>query len=97
MGHTAAVMPLALRSSPTWRYLAVAAGGGLIAFMFSGWLTRFTSLIDVLDTAGLSLFAVTGVGRALELGVGRPRAGNHPGGDHGSGWRNGPGRADPAC
>jgi uncharacterized membrane protein YeiH len=53
-----------------WRYLAVAAGGGLIAFLFSRWLIRFTSPIDVLDAAGLSLFAVTGAGKALELGVG---------------------------
>ena len=37
--------------------------------MFSRWLTRFTSLIDVLDAAGLSLFAVTGAGKALELGA----------------------------
>ena len=59
-----------------WRYLAVAAGGGLIAFMFSRWLTpaRFTNLIDVLDAAGLSLFAVTGAVEALELGVGPAQA-----------------------
>src|SRR6188472_2191794 len=37
-----------------WRYLAVAAAGGLIAFLFSGWLGRFTSSIDVLVAAGLS-------------------------------------------
>ena len=53
-----------------WRYLAVAAGGGLIAFLFSRGLTRFSRPIDVLDAAGLSLFAVTGAGKALELGVG---------------------------
>jgi uncharacterized membrane protein YeiH len=57
-----------------WRYLAVAAGGGLIAFLFSRWLTRFASLIDVLDAAGLSLFAVAGAGKALELGVGPAQA-----------------------
>ena len=57
-----------------WRYLAVAAGGGLIAFLFSRWLGRFASLIDVLDAAGLSLFAVTGAGKALELGVGPAQA-----------------------
>jgi uncharacterized membrane protein YeiH len=57
-----------------WRYLAVAASGGLIAFMFSRWLTRFTSAIDVLDAAGLSLFAVTGAGKALELGAGPAQA-----------------------
>jgi uncharacterized membrane protein YeiH len=57
-----------------WRYLAVAAAGGLIAFLFSRWLTRVTSPIDVLDAAGLSLFAVTGAGKALELGVGPAQA-----------------------
>ena len=57
-----------------WRYLAVAAGGGLIAFLFSRWLTRFTSPIDVLDAAGLSLFAVAGAAKALELGVGPAQA-----------------------
>src|SRR3954468_19091432 len=57
-----------------WRYLAVAAGGGLIAFMFSRRLGRFTSSIDVLDAAGLSLFAVVGAGKALELGVGPVQA-----------------------
>jgi len=53
-----------------WRYLAVAGGGGLIAFLFSRWLARFAGAIDVLDAAGLSLFAITGAGKALELGVG---------------------------
>jgi uncharacterized membrane protein YeiH len=57
-----------------WRYLTVAAAGGFIAFMFSRWLTRFASAIDVLDAAGLSLFAVTGAGKALELGVGPAQA-----------------------
>jgi uncharacterized membrane protein YeiH len=57
-----------------WRYLAVAAGGGLTVFLFSRWLGRFTSAIDVLDAAGLSLFAVSGAGKALELGVGPAQA-----------------------
>jgi uncharacterized membrane protein YeiH len=57
-----------------WRYLAVAAGGGLIAFLFSRWLGRFASSIDVLDAAGLSLFAVAGAGKALEWGVGPVQA-----------------------
>ena len=52
----------------------MAAGGGLIAFLFSRWLTRFTNPIDVLDAAGLSLFAVTGAVKALELGVGPAQA-----------------------
>jgi uncharacterized membrane protein YeiH len=53
-----------------WRYLAVATAGALIAFLFSRGLRRFTDPIDVLDAAGLSLFAVTGAGKALELGAG---------------------------
>jgi hypothetical protein len=57
-----------------WRYLAVAATGGLIAFLFSRWLTRVRNPIDMLDAAGLSPFAVTGAGKALELGVGPAQA-----------------------
>jgi uncharacterized membrane protein YeiH len=57
-----------------WRYLAVAAGGGLIAFLFSRWLARFTNPYRRVDAAGLSLFAVTGASKALELGVGPAQA-----------------------
>ncbi|HYO39231.1 MAG TPA: TRIC cation channel family protein [Nocardioidaceae bacterium] len=57
-----------------WRFLAVAASGGLLAFLFSRALSRFTTTIDVLDAAGLSLFAVTGAGTALELGLGPAQA-----------------------
>jgi uncharacterized membrane protein YeiH len=53
-----------------WRYLAVAAGGGLVAFAVSGRLARLTMLLTVLDAAGLSLFAVTGASKALALGLG---------------------------
>lgn len=52
------------------RYLTVAAVGGLVAFAFSRGLHRLASPIDVLDAAGLGLFAVTGAGKALELGAG---------------------------
>lgn len=57
-----------------WRYLAVAAAGGFLAFLFSTLLRRFGTTIDVLDAAGLSLFAVTGAGKALELGAGPAQA-----------------------
>lgn len=57
-----------------WRYLTVAAAGGLVAFAFSRGLSRFSNPIEVLDAAGLSLFAVTGAGRALELGAGPMQA-----------------------
>lgn len=57
-----------------WRFLAVAAGGGLIAFVFGRDLDRLTTPITVLDAAGLSLFAVTGAGKALQLGMGPAQA-----------------------
>ena len=57
-----------------WRYLAVAAGGGLIAFVSGRHLDRLNTPITVLDAAGLSLFAVTGASRALELGLGPVQA-----------------------
>src|SRR3954463_16536723 len=53
-----------------WRYLAVAATGGLIAFIFGRGLQRLQTSITVLDAAGLSLFAVTGASKALGLGIG---------------------------
>jgi uncharacterized membrane protein YeiH len=57
-----------------WRYLAVAACGAFVAFLFGRRLDRFTSAIDVLDAAGLSLFAVVGAGKALALGAGAAQA-----------------------
>jgi uncharacterized membrane protein YeiH len=53
-----------------WRYLTVAAAGGLIAFLAGRHLDRLTTPITVLDAAGLSLFAVTGAAKAHELGLG---------------------------
>jgi len=57
-----------------WRYLAVAAGGGLVAFLFGRRLDRLATLITVMDAAGLSLFAVTGASKALDLGLGPAQA-----------------------
>jgi len=57
-----------------WRYLAVAAGGGLVAFGFSRRLDRLLGPIIVLDALGLSLFAVTGASKALAFGVGAGQA-----------------------
>jgi uncharacterized membrane protein YeiH len=57
-----------------WRYLAVAAGGSLLVFLFGRRLERLSRLITVLDAAGLSLFAVTGAGKALALGLGPAQA-----------------------
>jgi len=48
-----------------WRYLAVAAGGGL-----GQRLDRLVRQITVLDAVGLSLFAVTGASKALQFNLG---------------------------
>jgi uncharacterized membrane protein YeiH len=57
-----------------WRYLSVAAGAGVLVFLFARPLNRFSRSIDVLDAAGLALFAVTGAGKALEWGAGPVQA-----------------------
>jgi uncharacterized membrane protein YeiH len=57
-----------------WRYLAVAAAGGLIAFLGGPHLERINGAINVLDAAGLSLFAVTGALKAVALGFGPAQA-----------------------
>jgi uncharacterized membrane protein YeiH len=56
------------------RYLAVAAIGGLIAFVSGRHLERINGTINVLDAAGLSLFAVTGALKGLDLGFGPAQA-----------------------
>ncbi|PFG32761.1 trimeric intracellular cation channel family protein [Sanguibacter antarcticus] len=53
-----------------WRYLAVAASGGIIAFFLGQRLDRLATPINVLDAAGLGLFAVTGTLKGLEWGLG---------------------------
>jgi uncharacterized membrane protein YeiH len=53
-----------------WRYLTVAAGGSLVAFLFGRSLDRLGALILVLDAAGLSLFAVSGALKGLDFGIG---------------------------
>jgi uncharacterized membrane protein YeiH len=53
-----------------WRYLAVAGAGALIAFLFGYKMSRLSVPINILDAAGLSLFAVTGASKALALGLG---------------------------
>jgi uncharacterized membrane protein YeiH len=52
----------------------VAATGGLVAFMFGRHLDRWINPILVLDAAGLSLFAVSGALKTLELGGGPAQA-----------------------
>ena len=58
----------------SWPYLAVAAGGALIAFFASRQLRRFSLTILLLDAAGLSLFCVTGATKSLEFGLGAGQA-----------------------
>jgi uncharacterized membrane protein YeiH len=53
-----------------WPYLAIAAGGALIAFFFSRMLRRFILPIELLDAVGLSVFCVTGATKSLEYGLG---------------------------
>jgi uncharacterized membrane protein YeiH len=57
-----------------WRYLAVAAGGSLFAFFLSRRLEGMMGPINLLDAAGLSLFAVTGASKALDFGLGPAQA-----------------------
>lgn len=57
-----------------WRYLAVATTGGLIAFALPRGLDRLSLPINLLDAAGLSLFAVTGASKALDFGLGAGQA-----------------------
>jgi uncharacterized membrane protein YeiH len=57
-----------------WRYLAVAAGGGLVAFGLGQQLDRLVRPITVLDAVGLSLFAVTGASKALQFNLGLSQA-----------------------
>lgn len=56
-----------------WRYLTVAAAGSLLAF-FARRLERLSTPITVFDAAGLSLFAITGAGKALDFGLGPMQA-----------------------
>ncbi|PVZ05372.1 trimeric intracellular cation channel family protein [Actinomycetospora cinnamomea] len=57
-----------------WRYLVVAAVGGLIAFALTRQLERLSPAITVFDALGLSLFAVAGADRALAFGAGTGQA-----------------------
>lgn len=57
-----------------WRYLTVAAAGGLVAFALGRWLQKHIVPITVLDALGLSLFAVTGASKALGYGLGAGQA-----------------------
>lgn len=57
-----------------WRYLAVATAGALVAFALGHFLDRLSGLITVLDTVGLSVFAVAGAIKALDHEIGWAQA-----------------------
>ncbi len=57
-----------------WRYLALAASGGLVAFALGRRLDRLNATITVFDAIGLSVFAVLGAYKALDLGFGVTQA-----------------------
>jgi uncharacterized membrane protein YeiH len=62
-----AIPPNSIRD---WRYGATAFAGGGAVFFFSPFFEHVPShLMITLDAAGLSLFAVAGVGKALEFGI----------------------------
>jgi uncharacterized membrane protein YeiH len=62
-----AIPPNSIRD---WRYGATAFAGGGAVFFFSPFFEHVpTHLMITLDAAGLSLFAVAGVGKALEFGI----------------------------
>jgi uncharacterized membrane protein YeiH len=57
-----------------WRYLAVVAAAGLVAFFARPALERFSRPVNIFDAAGLSLFCVTGATKALAFNVGAVQA-----------------------
>ena len=57
-----------------WRYLAVAAAGGVLVCLVGHRLGRVARSLTALDAAGLSLFAVTGTTTALAAGLGPVQA-----------------------
>jgi uncharacterized membrane protein YeiH len=62
-----AIPPNSIRD---WRYGATAFAGGGAAFFFHPMFQRVPAhLMITLDAAGLALFAVAGVGKALEYGI----------------------------
>src|SRR5271169_3085900 len=62
-----AIPPNSIRD---WRYGATAFAGGGAVFFFHQFFQHVPShLMITLDAAGLSLFAVAGVGKALEYGI----------------------------
>jgi uncharacterized membrane protein YeiH len=57
-----------------WRYLAVAAGAGLVTSVSHPVVGRLQGPIDTMDAAGLSLFCVTGAATAVTHRLGTAEA-----------------------
>lgn len=60
------VPPAALRN---WHMLALSASGGLAAFYAEALVRRMRQSEQILDAAGLGVFAVTGTQKALDCGL----------------------------
>jgi uncharacterized membrane protein YeiH len=52
-----------------WRYLAVAAFAGVVAFLRPGWIAAVSGPVAVFDALGLGFFAVNGALKALNAGL----------------------------
>jgi uncharacterized membrane protein YeiH len=52
-----------------WRYIGVSLGAGLLTFFCAPIIRRLRSSVLVLDAAGLSLFAVSGTLKAVDVGL----------------------------
>lgn len=52
-----------------WRYLAVACSAGVVVFYRGALFERLRNPVQILDAAGLSLFAVAGTAKALSFGL----------------------------
>lgn len=53
-----------------WRYLAVSSTAGLLTFYQGALVERMRNPVQLFDAVGLGLFAVLGVNKALDAGVG---------------------------
>lgn len=61
-------------SIASWHNLALAVGGGLLVFLFSGLFDRLRHPVLLFDAVGLGVFAVAGTEKALDYGINWPMA-----------------------
>lgn len=52
-----------------WRYLATSVIAGVVTFFGHRWVDRLHGYVQIVDGAGLALFAVTGSQKALVFGI----------------------------